>query len=295
LLKQKALVAGTMLGAAALVGGLSVQWGRWQPEFKLPAPSVYTLPTAAERLERQLAVETGQLQATADAAARPYSGRVSIVVTDLKSGASASVAARNQMVSASLYKLYVGWAIYQKIDEGKLTLASKTPRGLTVGQCMYVMITISDNDCGYTLGNMVGWANLDTKLAALGLTQTKINNYGKGVELVGDKLTSAADVALFIQQLYKGKLLSPQSTESYINLLKADELNTWLPSGLPAGTPIAHKTGALYDLVHDAGIVYGLNGDYLIVVMSRGWDNAGTQPPAVFADISRQLWNFFAI
>jgi beta-lactamase class A len=227
LLKQKALVAGTMLGAAALVGGLSVQWGRWQPEFKLPAPSVFTLPTAAERLEQQVTIETAQLQAAVDTAARPYNGHVSIVVTDLQSDATASTAAQDQMVSASLYKLYVGWAIYQKIDQGALNLNSKTPRGLTVGQCMYVMITVSDNDCGYTLGNMVGWANLDTKLAALGLTQTKINNYGKGVDLVGDKLTSAADVALFTQMLYKGKLLSPQSTEAYMNLLKADELNAW--------------------------------------------------------------------
>lgn len=295
MLKHKALVAGTICGVAALAGGLSVQWNRWQPKFELPAPSVFTLPTAAERLEQQRATERKQLQTALDAATKPYAGHVSVVVTDLKSDVTASVAPNDQMVSASLYKMYVGWAIYQKIDQGSLSLASKTPRGLTVGQCMYVMITVSDNDCGYTLGNMVGWANLDTKLAALGLTQTKINNYGKGVDLVGDKLTSAADVALFTQQLYEGKLLSPHNTEAYMNLLKADELNTWLPSGLPKGTPIAHKTGALYDLVHDAGVVYSPNGDYLIVVMSRGWDNPVTQPPAVFADISRQLWNFFAI
>lgn len=294
MLKQKALVAGTMFGAAALVGGVIAQWTRWQPEFKAPAASVFTLLTPDEQRVQEVAERSLQIQAAVNKAAKTYVGHVAIVATDLKTGASGSLAARDQMVSASLYKLYVGWAIYQKIDEGKLTLKTKTARGLTVGQCMHIMITVSDNDCGYTLGKMAGWAELDAKLAALGLTQTKINNYGKGTDLVGDKLTSAADVALFTQKLYEGKLLSKQSTDAYLAILRADELNTWLPSGLPAGTPIAHKTGALYDLVHDAGVVYGPNGDYLIVVMSRGWDNAKTQPPAVFADISRQLWNFFA-
>lgn len=180
------------------------------------------------------------------------------------------------------------------IDQGSVTLNTWTASGQTVGDCMTAMITVSDNDCGFTLGKIVGWPALDADLAAHGLTQTLVNNYGPGFELVGDKLTSPADVATFLQQLYEGKLLSHQSTDAYIALLKQDELNAWLPSGLPPGTAIAHKTGALYDVVHDAGIVYSVNSDYLIVVMTHSWDNAETQPPAVFADISRQIWNFFA-
>ena len=297
-MKRIFLVLGTVVGAAAIIFGVASQWSRIAPEFKLPAINEVVLqtPTQTELQKQQIAKETQELQAIVNGFSAKYPNQFGIVVTDLANGATATVNDRQQMVAASLYKMFVGYGIYKKIDAGQLRANSPTSGSpLTVSQCLYIMITISDNDCGFYLGNMVGWAELDADLARLGLTQTKVNNYvsrGSGV-VNSDKLTSAADVALFTEKLYKGQLLSESSTKAYIDVLKATKLNTWLPSGLPKGAVIGHKTGALYNLVHDAGIVYTSKGDYLLVVMSRDWQNASKQPPPAFADISRLLWNYF--
>ncbi len=293
MVKQIALVAGTVVGAAAILGGVGVQWNRIGPQFKVPEQNVvvYT-PSVAELLKQQTDKKSADLQAILDGFAAKYPGQFAIVVTDLTTGATAKVAADDQMVSASIYKMYVGWGIYKMIDAGQITLNTRTQSGQTVGECLDAMITVSDNDCGYALGTMAGWAKLDTDLAALGLTNTQINNYGTSTFiLTQDKHTTAADVAIFIEALYRGKLLSPASTEAYLATLKAAKLNGLLPAGLPSGTVFAHKTGDLYDVVHDAGVVYAKNGDYLIVVMSRGWQNS-KEPQAMFADISRQVWDY---
>lgn len=294
MVKQIAMITGTVLGAAAIVGGVGAQWNRIAPKLSVPEQSVVVqTPSVGELLKQQTARKSAELQGILDGFAAKYPGQFGIVVTDLTTGATASIAAHDQMVSASIYKLYVGWGVYKKIDAGTLTINSKLKNGQTVAQCMEAMITVSDNDCGYALGALVGWKQLDADLASLGLTKTSIDNYGRNIyDLVDDKYTSAADIALFTEALYRGKLLSPASTSAYLSTLKADKLNTWLPSGLPKGTVIAHKTGALYDLVHDAGVVYAQNGDYLIVVMSRNWQNAVKQSPAAFADISRQIWEY---
>ena len=75
-------------------------------------------------------------------------------------------------------------------------------------------------------------------------------------------------------------------------LLKDQRVNNRLPVGLPKGTVIAHKTGDLEGVVHDAGIVFGPKTDYLVVVVSGPWAVPGGAP-AKFADLSRQLWNYF--
>jgi beta-lactamase class A len=297
-MKRIFLVLGTVVGAAAIIFGVASQWSRISPQFKISGITELALetPSQTELQKQQVAKETKEVQAIVTGFAAKYPNQFGIVVTDLANGATASVNDRQQMVAASLYKLFVGYGIYKKIDAGQLSPNSPTKgSALNVSQCLYIMITISDNDCGFYLGNMVGWAELDADLARLGLTQTKVNNYvtsGSGV-VNGDKLTSAADVAKFTQALYKGELLNPDSTKTYIDVLKATKLNTWLPSGLPKGTVIGHKTGALYNLVHDAGIIYTSKGDYLLVVMSRDWENATKQPPPAFANISRLLWNYF--
>lgn len=307
-MKRGVLIAGTVLGAAAVIVGVYSGWTRIQPEFKASAsPDIAGLQAKAEKeaaaakaaeaaKKAEADAEAAELQTVLNAFSARYPGQFGIVTTNLKTGASANVNPNQQMVAASLYKLFVGYGIYKKVDAGELKLTSQTKgSNLTVAKCLHIMITISDNDCGYYLGRMVGWAALDADLKSLGLTQTKVNNYISATSgnVNSDKQTSAADVSLFLTRLYRGELLSEKSTKEYTDVLKATTMNTWLASGLPKGVVFGHKTGALYNLVHDAGIVYGANGDYLIVVMSRDWQNASKQPPPVFADISRQVWNFF--
>ncbi|HVE81084.1 MAG TPA: serine hydrolase [Candidatus Dormibacteraeota bacterium] len=194
---------------------------------------------------------------------------ISAMMIDLKTGAQAGTGAEKVFTSASLYKLFVAQAVYKMVDSGSLTLSSAVKgTGLSVEQCLNRMITVSDNPCAMALGSVIGWEKQNTTLAAAGYTGTTLHR-------TNPLKTTAGDTALLLKRLYDGTLLSPNSTQHFLDLLKAQKINNRLPASLPAGTVVAHKTGDLDGLSHDAGIVYGPKGDYVIAVMSGPWSNMG--------------------
>lgn len=296
---KRVVRAALVLGIIIAVGvWLNFEWTQFAPQ-KVKANPVSSAAATAKTSQAEQAAkvqkESSQIQTMLQNFASQYPGQISLVAVDMDNGATGSANANTQMVSASLYKVFVAYGIYQKIDDGSLTIQNNVPEvGESVGACLEKMIEVSDNDCGKALGDIVGWQMLDDKLKTLGLTATELNNYDDYGNVNGDKITTAADVATFMQQLYAGTLLGQTSTAAFITLLKNDQVNDRLPSGLPAGTVIAHKTGDLDDVVHDAGFVYAPNGTYLIVMMTQGWDAPATQAPPVFTDLSKQVWAYFA-
>jgi beta-lactamase class A len=208
-----------------------------------------------------------------------------IVVKDLKTGVSATYDPTKQEESASLYKLFVADHIYQRIDLGQLSLSAQAGNetGMTIGGCLQAMITVSSNPCGIALGDILGWGDQNQSLLAEGYKET---------DLATPQQTDPQDVATLFEKLYDGTLVSASSSQAFLGLLKDQQVNNRLPQGLPAGTVFAHKTGDLDNYEHDAGIVYGPKTNYLVVVMSGPWDEPGNAP-AMFANLSSQLWNYF--
>ncbi len=213
------------------------------------------------------------------------SDKFSIMVKDLKTGETASINPDREMTSASLYKLFVAQRVYQQIDLGQLdySQAAGGGSGRNIDQCLTIMINISDNTCGRALGSILGWGAQNQALGVEGYKETDLST---------PQQTSAGDVATLFTRLYNGTLVSANSADRFMALLKDQRVNNRLPVGLPAGTVIAHKTGDLDGYVHDAGIVYGPKTDYLVVVMSGAW-NAPGSAPGMFADLSGKLWNYF--
>lgn len=221
-----------------------------------------------------------------------------LVVIDTSNGAAASYDGDTQFVSASIYKLFVAYDVYRQVDAGTVSLdqsiTTADPDDLTntVEGCLNLMITISDNDCGVSLGELDSWSNLDSILKSQGYNGTMLNNYDSSGAVSGDKQTTAADVALLLERLYKSELLKPTTTSDFINLLKQQTINDSLPSGLPLGTIIAHKTGALYGYVHDAGIIYSAKKNVIVVMLTGQWDNPETEADPAFAQLSSAVWSY---
>jgi beta-lactamase class A len=206
-----------------------------------------------------------------------------ITIKNLKTGAMAGTNQTQVFTSASLYKLFVAHGIYKQIDSGQRSLGDKVG-DRTLGECLNLMITVSDNSCAEALGSQLGWAKYNSTLKSLGFNQTK---FGSPMQ------TSAADVATLLERLYSGTLLSRNSSSHFLDLLKAQKINNRLPQGLPSGTTIAHKTGDLDGFVHDAGIVYGPKGDYIVVMTSGPWATPSAAP-SKFAELSRMLYGQFS-
>jgi len=227
-----------------------------------------TLPATTSTLDASAARSTALQQAVDSyAAAQPVP--FNVVVEDIASGVHASRGADRVVLSASLYKLFVARELLRRIAEGRLARSAPANDGAghTVGQCLQLMITISDNACGLAGLRMVGGGALDAGLTADGYPATRLES---------PQRTSAHDIALFLLRARDGTLLGPgrdQEAHELYGLLQAQQINDRLPKGLPPGTPIAHKTGDRIGWAHDAGIIAGPRGDFLLVVLTGEWHN----------------------
>lgn len=268
--------------AASLVVGAVIGASLYSQTHAVSAQTAIRPAAAAAATSQR--IDQAELQKFTDSLAGSIPATSSLSVIDLTSGVAAGHNADQQLVSASLYKLFVALAVYKAIDTG--TISGSTPvASSTVEQCLNKMITVSDNECGVALGSLVGWEKQNASLAAEGFYHTKLAQ-------TDAEYTSANDVAKLLQRLYAGTLLSPNSNNQFLALLKAQKINNRLPMGLPNGVTIAHKTGDLDNSVHDAGIVYAKGGAYIVSLMTTDWDNAA-QAPASFASLSQKLYNQF--
>lgn len=105
-----------------------------------------------------------------------------------------------------------------------------------------------------------------------------------------NNVTTANDLRIVLKAIADGTTFSPASGERMIDILKAQELNEKIPAGLPPGTPVAHKTGDITGIHHDAAIVFPPGEKpYVLVVLTAGFQDEKEADKAI-ADISRAVW-----
>jgi beta-lactamase class A len=233
---------------------------------------------------RSPAAETSGLQSLLDNFADDQPVPVYVSVIDLLTGAHAGIDEREQVDAASLYKLFVAYEIYRGIEADMVDPGAAAGGGAwgTVAECLDSMITISDNECGHALGDMIGWEANNDELQLEGYVGTDLTN--------PYQQTTAADVALLLRRLADGTLLTRDDNEAFMSLLIAQQFNDRIPAGLPDGVTVAHKTGNLDGFVHDAGIVLSSH-PFIAVVMTGPWDSEDDAPSAI-GSLASDLWSF---
>lgn len=236
---------------------------------------------------------------------RNVSGEYGIVVLNLKTGEEVRINDKRTFQTASLYKLWVAAVVFEQIEKGTLSesrvlsesveelneiydIASESAEqtegeiGGTVEDLVERMITVSDNYSAYLLGTTVGMSNVRKFLEDGGYRDSAVGS---------PPHSTAYDIALFFEKLYRGRVVSKPVSQKLLEVLKRQRLNDRLPALLPENTVVAHKTGELGAFKHDAGIVFSEQGDYVIVVLSE----TPSQEVAVsqIAEISRIVFEYF--
>lgn len=81
--------------------------------------------------------------------------------------------------------------------------------------------------------------------------------------------TDAMGLLVLFEAIGRGRVVSPEASAAMIEILKRQKFNDGIPAGLPTGTAVAHKTGSITRIHHDAGIVYA-SRPYVLVILTRG-------------------------
>jgi len=100
--------------------------------------------------------------------------------------------------------------------------------------------------------------------------------------------TTAEGLAVLLEAIAKGEAVDADASRQMVEILERQKFNEGIPAGLPEGTRVAHKTGELTKLHHDAAIVYAKR-PFVLVVLVRGLEDF-EESSALMADLSRQLY-----
>ncbi len=260
------------------------------PLAQIPQSAIQPLATAPSGLH----TDTG-LSQTVNNWQQSHSFTASVFVQELSGSLrTASSNATASMIPASTYKIYVAYAILHGIEQGSYSLNTTTSDGNSIQTDLNNMILNSDNDAARTLGFLYGWKNINALLQSQGMNNTDLYNYvPPSTQPVGDKHTTATDLATMLTKLYAGKLLTSQNTQLLLTLMKQQHYRERIPAGVPSNTAVADKPGWLSPadgengyIENDAGVVYGPKSTYLLVIMTNG---STTQP---LATLSQQIYNY---
>jgi len=200
--------------------------------------------------------------------------------------------AQKQFPAASLMKLPILAAAFYAISEKRISLEElvtirknditggsgklkslSLPKKFTFAQLLELMISSSDNTATNKVIEILDFKYINSIFKRLGLNDTvlarKMMDFSQrknGIE----NYTSAADISYLLEKIYKGGVVNSKLSNLALTFLKKQMVNDRLPRYLPPEVAVAHKTGLERGVVHDAGIIFAPNGDYIICVLVRG-------------------------
>jgi len=204
------------------------------------------------------------------------------------------------IVTASLYKLAVLTEAERRVDAGQLRYSDTitiedediTEDGsfelagteLTLDEALEAMITISDNGAALALWHVLGPENINATLQRIG-----VKDFHVFLSFDEDNVATPRAIGTLLTLLAKRQLISAAASDRMLARLERQQINDRLPAALPAGVVVAHKTGNLPGLTHDAGIIFSPSGPRVVVAMT--WDAFDADAYAFIANVGSAVYS----
>lgn len=271
-------------------------------QTKIVSPIIDTVSKSEEKI---LSLFTKKLDEVVSTKLREAKGNYALVIKNLQTEETYSLNPDQPYPTASLYKLWTMAVVYDYLNKEQLKKKQILVRDVselnkafyiaseeaeltegtiefTVEEALDKMITLSDNYAALLLTKEVGLSSLQRFLKQESMTSSKTGS---------PPITTANDIARFLEKLYKKELITSQYSEEMLDLLLKQTINDRIPKYLPSSVRVAHKTGEIENVKHDAGIVFTEKGDYIFVMLTE--TNDPQQATELIASISKDVYDYF--
>jgi beta-lactamase class A len=176
-------------------------------------------------------------------------------------------------------------------DDSETDLYKAVGQTRTLDQLCDLMVTVSSNFATNLLIQKLGIDNIRATVTALHADGMDIKRgvedqkaFDKGL----NNTTTAHGLATLLVAIANGKAVDAESSAKMVEILERQKFNEGIPAGVPQNIRVAHKTGEITKIHHDAGIVYA-DRPFVVVVLVRGIEDF-KQSSALIADVTRDLY-----
>ena len=134
------------------------------------------------------------------------------------------------------------------------------PTPITVQQALQRMVNRSDNTAWENLIKLLGSRSLRQYATDLGMQEYSVT----------DNKVSPRDLALLLQKVNTGQLLSESSTQLLLSYMQNTNEERMIPAAITESGAVYHKYGWLGSVVHDVAVVDNFGTPVVVVLMSDG-------------------------
>lgn len=250
------------------------------------------------------AMAADSLQAAIEQVIAQYpSATVGVAVRDPATGTTVNINANRRFHAASTMKIPVLIEVFRRAEAGTLSLEDSilvqnrfrsivdgSPyrigddsddalyeylgEPMTIRALAERMITVSSNLATNLLIERVTSDAVQQTIQRLGTEHMQVLRGVEDLKAYRQGLSNTAtagDLAALLRALMQGEAVSPEADRAMIDILLAQEFDTMIPAGLPDDARVAHKTGWITEIHHDAGIIYPPDSlPYVLVVLTEG-------------------------
>ena len=169
-------------------------------------------------------------------------------------------------------------------DDSDDALYEHTGRSLPIRDLAERMITMSSNLATNLIIELVKADSVQRTMESMGARTMRVL---RGVEDIKaferglNNTATASDLAVLLDAIRRNEAVSRAASEEMRDILLGQEFNEMIPAGLPGTARVAHKTGWITGITHDAAIVYPENAPpYVLVILTEGFDDHATASQA---------------
>jgi beta-lactamase class A len=176
-------------------------------------------------------------------------------------------------------------------DDSETDLYQAAGKTRTLRQLCELMITASSNLATNLLIARLGVDNIRATVHSLdadGMNVLRGVEDNKAFQKGLNNTTTARGLELLLEAIAHGEAVDQESSRQMMEILERQRFNEGIPAGLPPGTRVAHKTGEITKIHHDAAIVFAPK-PFVLVILVRGLADT-KDSAALMADITRQLY-----
>jgi beta-lactamase class A len=168
---------------------------------------------------------------------------------------------------------------------------------MRVGDLALHMIATSSNLATNLLLDLVGVDTVQRGLDELAIDGIDIR---RGVEDerafehgINNRVTADGLVQL-LRLIAEERAYSPELSREMLDILHAQEFRNGIPARLPSAVRVAHKTGEISTIAHDAGVVYPPGRKPYVIAILTEWSPSASGRSATIAEVSRAVYERLA-
>jgi beta-lactamase class A len=165
-------------------------------------------------------------------------------------------------------------------------------RTMTVRELAYHMITTSSNFATNLLIDVVGVPAIQRALEELkieGILLLRGVQDEAAFQAGLNNQVTAHGLLKLLRMIAEGRAWSPEICAQMLEIMLDQRFKSGIPAGLPGDAHIAHKTGNISTVHHDAGIIYmGNRNPYFLVILTQF--PADSKRSGAVAEVSKDLY-----